>query len=95
MSQQLSLFTDADARETPPQKSLGPTREKVKRLDLVVDFFAHSGTTLIVGERLGRRVYTFDVDPIFAEITLRRLENYRKTGKTGGQWRSPFPEIDC
>jgi DNA modification methylase len=63
--------------------------------DLVVDFFAHSGTTLLAGERLGRRVYTFDVDPIFAEITLRRLENYRETGKTGGQWRSPFPEIDC
>jgi len=62
--------------------------------DLITDFFAHSGTTLIAGERLGRRVYTFDVDPIFAEVTIRRLENYRKTGKTGWQWRNPFPEID-
>jgi len=62
--------------------------------DLVTDFFAHSGTTLIAGERLGRRVYTFDVDPIFVEITIRRLENYRKTGKIGWQWRTPFPEID-
>ncbi|MCS6831508.1 MAG: site-specific DNA-methyltransferase, partial [Armatimonadota bacterium] len=35
--------------------------------DLVVDFFAHSGSTLIAGERLGRRVYTFDNDPVFAE----------------------------
>ncbi len=61
--------------------------------DLVVDFFAHSGTTLIAGERLGRKVYTFDIDPIFAEITIRRLEHYRRTGKTGWQWRSPFPEI--
>ncbi len=62
--------------------------------DLVTDFFAHSGTTLISGERLGRRVYTFDIDPIFVEITIRRLENYRKTGKTGWQWHTPFPEID-
>ena len=62
--------------------------------ELVVDFFAHSGTTLIAGERLGRRVYTFDIDPIFAEITIRRLENHRKTGKTGWQWHNPFPEID-
>ena len=62
--------------------------------DLVTDFFAHSGTTLIAGERLGRRVYTFDVDPIFVEITIRRLELYRKTGKTGWQWHTPFPEID-
>ncbi len=62
--------------------------------DLVVDFFAHSGTTLIAGEILGRKVYTFDIDPIFAEITIRRLERFRKTGKTGWQWRNPFPEID-
>jgi DNA modification methylase len=61
--------------------------------DLVVDFFAHSGTTLMAGERLGRRIYTFDIDPVFAEITIRRLENYRRTGKTGWQWHSPFPEI--
>ena len=62
--------------------------------DLVVDFFAHSGTTLIAGEKHDRRVFTFDLDPIFAEITIRRLEFYRKTGKTGWQWRNPFPEIE-
>ena len=65
-----------------------------KKGELVVDFFAHSGTTLIAGEKLGRRVYTFDIDPIFTEITIRRLENHRKTGRTGWQWRNPFPEID-
>jgi len=62
--------------------------------DIVLDCFAHSGTTLLAGERLGRRVVTFDVDPIFAELTIRRLENYRSTGRTGWQWRNPFPEID-
>jgi DNA modification methylase len=63
--------------------------------DLVVDLFSHSGTTLIAGERLGRRVYTCDIDPVFAEVSIRRLERFRKTGKTGWQWRNPFPEIDC
>ncbi len=62
--------------------------------DLVTDFFAHSGTTLIAGERLGRRVYTFDADPIFAEITIRRLEHLRATGKTGWQWENPFLEME-
>jgi len=62
--------------------------------DLVIDFFAHSGTTLIAGEQLKRKVYTFDIDPVFAEITIRRLEHFRKTGKTGWQWRNPFPEIE-
>jgi site-specific DNA-methyltransferase (adenine-specific) len=65
-----------------------------KENDIIADFFSHSGTTLIAGERLKRKVYTFDIDPIFAEITIRRLENYRKTGKTGWQWKNPFPEID-
>jgi site-specific DNA-methyltransferase (adenine-specific) len=60
--------------------------------DLVIDCFSHSGTTLLAGERLDRRVYTFDVDPVFAEITIRRLERYRRIGKTGWQWESPFPE---
>jgi site-specific DNA-methyltransferase (adenine-specific) len=69
---------------------LSSTREN----ELVVDFFSHSGTTLIAGEKLKRRVYTFDIDPVFAEITIRRLEWYRKTGKTGWQWRSPFPELE-
>jgi len=61
---------------------------------VVVDLFAHSGTTLIAGERLGRQVMTCDIDPVFAEITIRRLENFRRTGKTGWQWRTPFPELD-
>ena len=69
---------------------LSGSREK----DLVVDFFAHSGTTLLAAERLKRKVYTFDIDPIFAEITIRRLEHFRKTGKTGWQWQNPFPEIE-
>lgn len=62
--------------------------------DCVLDLFAHSGTTLIAGERLHRRIFTCDIDPIFAEITIRRLENYRNTGKTGWQWYNPFPEYN-
>lgn len=62
--------------------------------ELVVDFFSHSGTTLIAGEKLKRRVFTFDIDPIYAELSIRRLEHYRKTGKTGWQWENPFPELE-
>jgi DNA modification methylase len=61
--------------------------------DVVVDFFAHSGTTLLGCERRKRRCFTCDIDPIFAEITLRRLERYRKAGKTGWQSDNPFPEV--
>jgi len=61
--------------------------------DLVVDFFAHSGTTLLAAERLNRRAYTCDIDPVFAELAIRRLERHRSMGKTGWQWHNPFPEL--
>jgi DNA modification methylase len=61
-------------------------------LPLVIDFFAHAGTTLMAAERRGWRCYTCDIDPIFAELTIRRLENFRRTGRTGWQWENPFPE---
>ena len=62
--------------------------------DLVADFFAHSGTTLIACERIGRVCYTSDIDPLFAEITIRRLEHYRETRRTGFQFQNPFTEIE-
>lgn len=58
--------------------------------DLVIDFFAHSGTTLLAAERLNRRCFTSDIDPLFCEITIRRLENYRATGRLGWQNGHPF-----
>ncbi|MEO8232561.1 MAG: site-specific DNA-methyltransferase [Ignavibacteriota bacterium] len=58
--------------------------------ELVTDFFSHSGTTLIASEILGRNCYTFDYDPVYCEITLRRLENYRTDKKTGWQNSNPF-----
>lgn len=55
-----------------------------------MDLFAHSGTTLLACERLGRRCVTMDVDPIYAELTIRRLEHFRQTGLTGWQRQNPF-----
>ena len=66
--------------------------------DLVIDFFAHSGTTLIASEMLNRKCFTLDVDPIYAEISIRRLERFRSTGQTGWQNGHPFeddlPDLD-
>ena len=62
--------------------------------DLVVDLFSHSGTTLIACERLNRLCYTSDIDPIFAEMTIRRLEHFRETRRTGFQVQNPFKEMD-
>jgi len=68
-------------------------RASSRKGDLIADFFAHSGTTLLAGEMHQRKVYTFDIDPVFAELAIRRLEHFRKTGKTGFQVANPFPEV--
>lgn len=65
-----------------------------KKNNLVADFFSHSGVTLLASEILGRKCYAMEVDPLFAELSIRRLEHYRKTKKTGWQWNNPFPEIE-
>lgn len=61
-----------------------------KKNDIVFDFFAHSGTTLIASERLKRKCFTIDIEPVFCEISLRRLEKFRNEGKTGWQNSNPF-----
>lgn len=58
--------------------------------DLVIDFFAHSGATLVAADILERKCFTVDVDPIYAEITIRRLERLRATGRLGWQNGHPF-----
>jgi DNA modification methylase len=60
--------------------------------ELVIDFFIHSGVTLIASELNQRRCFTLDIDPIYCEISLRRLELLRQTGKLGWQNGHPFEQ---
>jgi site-specific DNA-methyltransferase (adenine-specific) len=63
---------------------------------LVVDFFSHSGTTLLSAEINRRTCVTMDIDPLFCEITIRRLEHFRSTGQLGWQNGHPFEnEYTC
>lgn len=76
------------------QKPLKATERIIKASsspgDVVVDFFSHSGTTLLGAEMNQRRCFTMDIDPLFCEITIRRLEHFRQTGRTGWQNGHPF-----
>jgi site-specific DNA-methyltransferase (adenine-specific) len=60
--------------------------------DVVIDFFSHSGATLVASEIAQRRCFTIDIDPIYCEITIRRLERLRETGKLGWQNGHPFEQ---
>ncbi len=63
-----------------------------KKGELVTDYFSHSGTTLISSELTNRKCYTIDIDPVFCEISIRRLERLRNDGKTGWQNSNPFAD---
>jgi site-specific DNA-methyltransferase (adenine-specific) len=63
--------------------------------DVVLDWFGHSGTSLLAAERLGRRCFTMDTDPIFCEIAIRRLERYRSVGRTGWQGGHAFEDEEA
>src|SRR5271157_691368 len=65
-------------------------RASSKKGDLIVDFFCHSGSTLLSAEMNNRRCCTVDAYPVYCEIAIRRLERFRKTGKTGWQNGNPF-----
>ncbi|MBI3092459.1 MAG: site-specific DNA-methyltransferase [Candidatus Tectomicrobia bacterium] len=58
--------------------------------NVVLDFFAHAGTTLLACERLRRQCFTMDIDPVYCEITIRRLELFRRHGLLGWQNGDPF-----
>lgn len=62
--------------------------------DLVIDFFSHSGTTLLQSEISNRKCYTMDNDPEFCELTVKRLLHYRSTGLKGWQNKDPYEASD-
>ncbi|MGH8548609.1 MAG: DNA-methyltransferase [Methylococcales bacterium] len=64
-----------------------------RRGDLVLDFFSHAGTTLLASEMAKRKCFTAELDAVFCEITIRRLERYRATGHAGWQNGHAF-ELD-
>jgi DNA modification methylase len=48
-------------------------RDCSHRRDIVLDAFTGSGTTLIAAEQTGRRGYGIEIDPLYCDVTIRRL----------------------
>lgn len=55
-------------------------RNNTRREWLVLDSFGGSGTTLIAAERHGRRARLMELDPVYADVIVRRWEKY--TGRS-------------
>lgn len=50
-----------------------------KRNDIILDLFLGSGSTLIACEKLNRRCYGMEIDPLYVQVTIDRWEKF--TGK--------------
>jgi DNA modification methylase len=46
------------------------------RGDIVLDPFVGSGTTIMAAERVGRRCYAMELDPLYVDTTIRRWQAY-------------------
>lgn len=67
-----------DLAAHPTVKPVGLVADALKdvtrRGELVLDTFVGSGTTLLAGERTGRRVRAVEIEPRYAQIATRRWE---------------------
>jgi len=57
-----------------------------------LQIFLATAALLFSIEMLGRKCYAMEIDPVFAELSIRRLEHYRNR-KTAAV-NSPFPELN-
>jgi DNA modification methylase len=53
-------------------------RDCSKRGDLVLDPFMGSGTTIMAAERVGRRAYGLEIDPLYVDVAVRRWQAYTR-----------------
>lgn len=62
------------ATSKPPKLHEKAIRRCTKPGDIILDSFSGSGSTLIAGEQLKRKVYAVELEPIFCDLAIRRWE---------------------
>jgi DNA modification methylase len=53
-------------------------RDCSRRGDIVLDPFMGSGTTILAAERIGRRAYGLEIDPLYVDVAVRRWQSFTK-----------------
>ncbi len=67
------------ATSKPPQLHEKAIKRCTKPGDIILDSFSGSASTMVAAEKLKRRVYSTELEPIFCELARRRFESF--TGK--------------
>jgi site-specific DNA-methyltransferase (adenine-specific) len=63
-----------------------------KRGDVVLDLFGGSGSTLIACEKTGRCARLMELDPHYADVIVRRWQDFTGQRATHFETGDPFPE---
>ncbi len=58
----------------PPEVYEKAIRRCTKMNDIILDSFSGSGSTIMAGEKLKRRVYAVEMEPTFCDLAIRRYE---------------------
>jgi DNA modification methylase len=53
-------------------------RDCSRRGDIVLDPFMGSGTTILAAEKVGRRGYGIEIDPLYIDVAIRRWQEFTK-----------------
>ena len=53
-------------------------RDCSRRGEIVLDPFIGSGTTILAAERVGRRAYGLELDPLYVDVAIRRWQDFTK-----------------
>ncbi|ODS03462.1 DNA methylase N-4 [Methyloceanibacter marginalis] len=68
-------------------------RDCSRRGEVVLDPFMGSGTTILAAERVGRRAYGLELDPLYVDAAVRRWQRFTKADAVLKGSRKTFDEI--
>jgi DNA modification methylase len=57
-------------------------RDCTTKGDVVLDPFVESGTTILAGEKVGRKVFGLEIDPKYVDVAVQRWEACTKREAT-------------
>jgi DNA modification methylase len=68
-------------------------RDCSRRGDIVLDSFMGSGTTILAAERVGRRGYGLELDPLYVDAALRRWQAFTRRDAVLAGTDTTFDEV--
>ena len=68
-------------------------RDCSRRGDIVLDLFMGSGTSILAAEKVGRRAYGVEIDPLYVDAAIRRWQQFTGRDAILKATRQTFDEV--